>query len=121
LLAGLTLGAAGFLGLLAVQPGTSGVLLAVPFVAAGFGMAVTMPAATVTVVESAPAERAGLASGVLNAARQAGGAVGVALLGSLGGLHAAAVAAGAAFLLALPAAYCAAGAGRMPAAADEAA
>ncbi len=43
----------------------------------------TMPAATAAVIESAPAERAGIASGVLNAARQAGGAIGVALLGTL--------------------------------------
>src|SRR3954468_16335589 len=43
MIARLTLGAPGFLGMLAAQPGTSGVLLAVPFVAAGFGMALTMP------------------------------------------------------------------------------
>jgi DHA2 family methylenomycin A resistance protein-like MFS transporter len=42
-----------------------------------------MPAAVAAVVESAPAERSGVASGVLNASRQVGSAVGVALLGSL--------------------------------------
>jgi hypothetical protein len=35
-----------------------------------------MPAATAAVIEASPAERAGIASGVLNAARQAGGAIG---------------------------------------------
>src|SRR4051794_40472052 len=90
MLVGLALGAAGWLGLLAADAQTSGALLVAPLMAAGFGMALTMPAATAAVVEAVPAERAGLASGVLNAARQAGGAIGVALLGSLGGLHAAA-------------------------------
>jgi DHA2 family methylenomycin A resistance protein-like MFS transporter len=46
-------------------------------------MAFTMPAATAAVIEAAPADRAGIAAGVLNAARQSGGAIGVALLGTL--------------------------------------
>jgi len=105
MLAGLALGAAGWLGLLATAPRSAGALLVVPLLAAGAGMALTMPAATAAVVEAAPAERAGLASGVLNAARQAGGAIGAAALGSLGGLHAAAIAAAAAFLVGLPIVY----------------
>ncbi len=47
-------------------------------IAVGIGIAFTMPAATAATIESAPADRAGIASGVLNAARQAGGAIGVA-------------------------------------------
>jgi DHA2 family methylenomycin A resistance protein-like MFS transporter len=42
-----------------------------------------MPAMTSVVVGAAGPQHAGVASGVLNAARQAGGALGVALLGSL--------------------------------------
>jgi DHA2 family methylenomycin A resistance protein-like MFS transporter len=42
-----------------------------------------MPAMTAVVVGSAGAEHAGVASGILNTARQAGGALGVALLGAL--------------------------------------
>jgi DHA2 family methylenomycin A resistance protein-like MFS transporter len=42
-----------------------------------------MPAMTAVVVGSAGPEHAGLASGMLNAARQSGGALGVALLGAL--------------------------------------
>jgi MFS transporter, DHA2 family, methylenomycin A resistance protein len=42
-----------------------------------------MPAMTAAVVGAAGPEHAGVASGILNAARQAGGALGVALLGSL--------------------------------------
>ena len=67
----------------------------------------TMPAATAAIIESAPPERAGIASGVLNASRQAGGAIGVALLGTLvesgsfvPGLHVAMLVAGAVFLCA---------------------
>jgi DHA2 family methylenomycin A resistance protein-like MFS transporter len=42
-----------------------------------------MPAMTAVVVGSAGREHAGVASGILNTARQAGGALGVALLGAL--------------------------------------
>jgi DHA2 family methylenomycin A resistance protein-like MFS transporter len=102
MLFGLVCGAAGFGGLIAAGAHTSYWVLVVPLIAAGFGMAFTMPAATAAVIEASPAERAGIASGVLNAARQAGGAIGVALLGALiagrafaAGLHVAmAVAAG---------------------------
>jgi MFS transporter, DHA2 family, methylenomycin A resistance protein len=41
-----------------------------------------MPAATSAVVEAAPEGRAGIASGALNASRQVGGALGIALLGA---------------------------------------
>jgi MFS transporter, DHA2 family, methylenomycin A resistance protein len=45
--------------------------------------AMAMPAMTATAMAGAPADRVGLASGVLNAARQTGGAFGVAVLGAL--------------------------------------
>jgi MFS transporter, DHA2 family, methylenomycin A resistance protein len=83
MLAGLLCGAAGFAGLIAAGQTTSYLVLVAPLVAAGFGMAFTMPAATAAVIEDAAAEQAGIASGVLNAARQAGGAIGVAVLGTL--------------------------------------
>jgi DHA2 family methylenomycin A resistance protein-like MFS transporter len=44
---------------------------------------IAMPAMSSLAVGSAPPERAGLASGILNTFRQAGGALGVAVLGSL--------------------------------------
>jgi MFS transporter, DHA2 family, methylenomycin A resistance protein len=107
MLFGLTLGGAGLAALAVAGRSTSYVLLVPALVAAGFGMAFTMPAATAAIIEAAPAERAGIASGVLNASRQAGGAIGVALLGTLvgsgafiPGLRAAMVTAGGAFLLA---------------------
>ena len=83
MLAGLTCGAAGFAGLIVAGQSTPYAVLVAPLIAAGFGMALTMPAATTAVISSAPAEQAGIASGVLNASRQAGGAIGVALLGTL--------------------------------------
>jgi DHA2 family methylenomycin A resistance protein-like MFS transporter len=46
-------------------------------------VALAMPAMTAVAMHALPAGQAGLASGVLNAARQAGGAMGIALLGSL--------------------------------------
>ena len=85
MLVGLLVGAAGLLGLVGVGTHTAYPLLIVPLVAAGFGMAFTMPAATTAVMEGAPGERAGLASGAINAARQIGSVIGVALLGALVG------------------------------------
>jgi MFS transporter, DHA2 family, methylenomycin A resistance protein len=80
---GLALGAAGLLGWLVAGQHTPYAVLVVPLIATGLGMSLTMPAATVAVLGSAPPGRAGLASGVINTARQMGGAIGVALLGSL--------------------------------------
>jgi DHA2 family methylenomycin A resistance protein-like MFS transporter len=107
MIGGLLLGGAGLAGLAIAGAGTSYPLLVPPLIAAGFGMAFTMPAATNAIIGAAPAERAGIASGVLNASRQAGGAIGVALLGTLvgsgafiPGLRAAMLVAGAAFFLA---------------------
>lgn len=84
MLAGLCIGAAG----LAALAGVTGMhrpywLMLAPLIAVGFGMSFTMPAATAAVMEAAQGERGGLASGTINAARQVGGVVGVALLGSL--------------------------------------
>ena len=83
MLAGLLLGGAGLIGLVAAGTHTPYLVLVLPMIAAGSGMALTMPAATSAVMESAPADRGGVASGVVNAARQAGGVLGVAILGSL--------------------------------------
>jgi len=105
MLLGLTIGAAGLLGLVVAGAHTPYLLLAAPLLAAGFGMSFTMPAATTAVMEGVPAERAGLASGAINAARQIGGVIGVAVLGALvagggaiTGLRIALVIAGTAFL-----------------------
>ncbi|MGH3840664.1 MAG: MFS transporter [Pseudonocardiaceae bacterium] len=104
---GLVIGGVGLLGLLVTGAATPYVWLVGPLIAAGFGMSFIMPAATTAVVEAAPADRAGLASGAINAARQIGGVIGVALLGALvagsgsviPGLRIALIIAGGAFLL----------------------
>ena len=108
MLIGLIIGSAGNFGLAFAGSHTAYGLLVVPLMAAGFGMAFTMPATTTTVVEAAPARHTGVASGAINASRQVGTTIGVALLGTLAGqvsaqavsgTHAAMAAAGAAFLL----------------------
>jgi MFS transporter, DHA2 family, methylenomycin A resistance protein len=106
MMSGLALGGVGMLGLVAAGAHTAYLVLVLPLMAAGLGMSLTMPAATAAVMGSAPADRAGLASGVVNTARQVGGALGVALLGTLvshragftAGMHTAMLIAGAAFL-----------------------
>ncbi|MGI5228419.1 MFS transporter [Actinoallomurus sp. CA-142502] len=102
MLAGLCAGAAGLFGLMVAGPHVSYAVLVVPLMAAGFGMAFTMPAATTTVVEAAPADRAGVASGAINTGRQVGSTIGVALVGTLAvstGLPTAMAVAAVAFLL----------------------
>jgi DHA2 family methylenomycin A resistance protein-like MFS transporter len=106
MLIGLATGTCGLAGLIVAGQTTPYGILIAPLIVVGFGMAFTMPAATVAIIEAAPAARAGIAAGVLNAARQAGSAIGVALLGALlagqvvSGLHAAMGAAAASFLAA---------------------
>ncbi len=106
---GTLIGAAGFLSMIVVDIPTPYLLMCVLLMAIGFGMAFTMPAMTNACIESAPRERSSIASGVLNAGRQAGSALGVALLGSLAagrsgtfvsGMHSALLIAGAVFLVA---------------------
>ncbi|MFF4288867.1 MFS transporter [Streptomyces sp. NPDC001633] len=103
---GLVVGAAGLAGWLAAGPGTPYAVLVAPMAAAGFGTALTMPAATAAVMEAAPGGRSGAAAAVFNAARQTGSALGVALFGTLvagglvTGLHTSVVIGAAGFLVA---------------------
>ncbi|MEU4208909.1 DHA2 family efflux MFS transporter permease subunit [Streptomyces sp. NPDC026206] len=104
--AGLLLGAAGFLGWLLAGPGTPYWVLLFALIATGLGQTVTALAAMAAIIESAPADGAGVASAVFNVARQVGSAVGVALFGTFAatsgrltdGLHLSAALAAAAFL-----------------------
>jgi DHA2 family methylenomycin A resistance protein-like MFS transporter len=61
--------------------------------------ALVMPAMTAVAIGSAPEHRIGLASGILNAARQTGGALGVAVLGALLSEHGSQVALHLAFVV----------------------
>jgi DHA2 family methylenomycin A resistance protein-like MFS transporter len=51
----------------------------------GIGLAVLTPAVVSAAIASVPADRAGLASGINNTARQAGGAIGIAAYGAVAG------------------------------------
>ena len=111
MIAGLAMGAAGAAVLATVGPGTSLVLILAGSVLLGL-VSLAMPAMTAAVVGAAGPEHAGVASGVLNAARQSGGALGVAVLGSLLGgpghalsLHVPLLAATAGYLVAVAVAW----------------
>jgi len=58
-------------------------LLILPMLLAGGGIALAIPTITHAMLEAVPATHAGTASGTLNAARQMGGVMGVALLGAV--------------------------------------
>jgi EmrB/QacA subfamily drug resistance transporter len=53
------------------------------YVLLGAGMALTMPAVSATGMAAVDSDRSGIASGVINANRQIGGALGIAVLGSV--------------------------------------
>jgi MFS transporter, DHA2 family, methylenomycin A resistance protein len=78
---GLTAGAAGALLVSFAGPGGVTALI-VSSLPVGV-TALAMPAMTAVAMSQAPRERVGLASGVFNASRQTGGALGVAVLGAL--------------------------------------
>jgi DHA2 family methylenomycin A resistance protein-like MFS transporter len=82
MLAGLTFAAAGAALLATAGPKTYITLILAGSILLGL-VSLAMPAMTAAVVEAAGPGHAGVASGVLNAARQSGGALGVAVLGSL--------------------------------------
>ncbi|MYV97150.1 MFS transporter, partial [Streptomyces sp. SID3343] len=58
-------------------------VLAVGLALTGFGVSCTLPALAATVVAAAPEGSAGTAGGLLNASRQVGATVGVAVMGAL--------------------------------------
>jgi DHA2 family methylenomycin A resistance protein-like MFS transporter len=82
MIAGLTLAAAGTALLATAGTSTPLALIVAGSLLIGL-ISLAMPAMTAAVVGATGPEHAGVASGVLNAARQSGGALGVAVLGSL--------------------------------------
>lgn len=83
MLAGQVLAAVGALVLLYVDAGTPPLLVGVLLVPMALGCALTVPPLTAVMMDAVPAERAGLAAGVLNAARQVSGGLGIAVFGAL--------------------------------------
>ena len=59
------------------------VAIAIPLCFIGMGAGITVLSMNLSVLDSVGRERSGLASGILNGARQTGGVIGVALLGTL--------------------------------------
>ena len=81
--AGAALAAAGCLALLGIQHGTSYWVTCVPLIVIGAGLGLLVPPLTSTLLGSVEKSRSGIAAGVLNATRQTGSVLGVALFGSL--------------------------------------
>ncbi|BAN25211.1 MFS transporter [Caballeronia insecticola] len=80
---GALLDAAGFAALGFVDATTPTALLLVPFLLIPSGMGLAVPAMTTALLGTVGQQRAGTASAVLNTARQAAGAIGVAAFGAL--------------------------------------
>ncbi|WP_269503443.1 MFS transporter [Burkholderia sp. IMCC1007] len=85
MLVGALVAALGYGSLHFVDGSTPLPLLLVPFLLIPAGMGFAVPSMTTAVLASVEQERAGIASAVLNTARQAGGAMGVAAFGALAG------------------------------------
>jgi MFS transporter, DHA2 family, methylenomycin A resistance protein len=80
---GAVIGALGYGLLYMTQAGTPMAILLVLFALIPVGIGLAVPAMTTAVLASVEHKRAGTASAILNTARQAGGAVGVATFGAL--------------------------------------
>ncbi|MBB2913049.1 DHA2 family multidrug resistance protein-like MFS transporter [Streptosporangium becharense] len=81
---GMALGAAGFLAMSQVDVDSERWVLIVGLVLLGAGIGAVQALASDMIVAVAPPERAGSASAVLEAATELGGALGIAILGSVG-------------------------------------
>ncbi|MBX4298824.1 MFS transporter, partial [Mycobacterium tuberculosis] len=68
MVAGQALAAAGYLALASIGSDTSYAAIIAPLLAAGFGTSLTVPSMTTAVLAHVERQRAGIASGVLNAA-----------------------------------------------------
>ncbi|MDN3021599.1 MFS transporter [Streptomyces sp. S.PB5] len=85
LITGNTLAAVGYLATVPVVDSGAYAQMAVQFVIAGFGLGLVVPSMTNAMLGSVDPVNAGIASGVLNASRQLGGLIGVAVMGLLVG------------------------------------
>lgn len=83
ILIGLTLFAIGFAGLYVAGLHTSFWQLSVPFLLISLGMGLAVPSMTTGILSSVDKSLSGTASAALNTARQASGAIGVAIFGAI--------------------------------------
>jgi EmrB/QacA subfamily drug resistance transporter len=80
---GLVIVAAGFAILSVVAPGTSYLVLAAALAVLGAGMGMTAAPATGEIMSTVPLSKAGVGSAVNDTTRELGGALGIAILGSI--------------------------------------
>ena len=81
--AGAAISAAGCAALLGIAPNTSYGAMALQLVAIGGGLGLLVPPLTSALLGSVRKEQSGIAAGVLNATRQTGSVIGVALFGAI--------------------------------------
>jgi DHA2 family methylenomycin A resistance protein-like MFS transporter len=114
--AGFAVAAAGLALLVVSEAGSSYLPLLVAFLLWGIGLGFVTPAVVAAAIAAVPKTRAGLASAINNTARQAGGAIGIAVAGAIAGsparggafvsgLHAVALAAALLYLVAAAAGF----------------
>jgi len=84
---GLVVGAIGFAALTPLDANTPYLAMLAGLLILPIGIGLVVPAMTTALLASVEKERSGIASGVLNTVRQAGGALGVAVLGSFLAAH----------------------------------
>jgi DHA2 family multidrug resistance protein-like MFS transporter len=80
---GLVIVGVGFVMLSMLTPGTSYLVLAIAFAVLGAGMGVTAAPATGEIMSAVPLSKAGVGSAVNDTTRELGGALGIAILGSI--------------------------------------
>src|ERR1700751_237507 len=80
---GLLIGSVGYWSLHSIDAGTTYLSMLLGFIVIPLGVGLAVPAMTTALLTAAPASRSGVASGVLNSVRQAGGGLGVAVYGAL--------------------------------------
>ncbi|HEY0852787.1 MAG TPA: MFS transporter, partial [Bradyrhizobium sp.] len=80
---GAVISAVGCLALLGIRPDTSYIAICAQTIAMSGGLGLLVPPLTSTLLGSVDRSRSGIAAGVLNATRQTGSVLGVALFGSL--------------------------------------
>ncbi|WP_042365423.1 MFS transporter [Streptacidiphilus neutrinimicus] len=85
LVTGSALAAVGYLVTLPTVGGHTYAAMAVQFLVAGFGIGLVVPSMTNAMLSAVDPAHSGIASGVLNASRQLGGLIGVAVMGLLVG------------------------------------
>jgi len=79
--AGMLISTVGYLAMMPALTAQSHWMLALPMMLAGSGVALTIPTITHAMLAAVCSAQSGIASGLLNAARQIGGVMGVALFG----------------------------------------